>query len=273
MIKRNIAAHNAIAEKYESLHGEIFNDVEQARLRSKLAEAAGLIKAGNAELRALDLGCGSGNLTVHLLELGFHVTAADVSEKFLDSIKRRFSGAGRLETARLNGRDLSVFEDGRFNFTAAYSVLHHVPDYLAMTREMARVTGRGGVVFIDHELSPDYWEQEPEYAAFLKDSRRHEDAMPESSRFFRVSTYIRKVKQLLNPRYISEGDIHVWPDDHLDWPEMEKILAETGFEVMIEDYLLFRRGCPQEVYSRYEKLCNDERLLVASRSWINRGNI
>ena len=31
-IDRNIAVHNQVAEKYEALHGEIFNEVGQARL-------------------------------------------------------------------------------------------------------------------------------------------------------------------------------------------------------------------------------------------------
>ena len=263
-IRHNIQAHNRITETYESSHGEIFNTTEQERLRSQLSEAARLIKTGAAGPRALDMGCGSGNLTAHLLDLGFRVTAADVSEKFLKLVERRFSGTGRLETARLNGKDLSIFEDGRFDFTATYSVLHHVPDYLGIAREMARVTGRGGIVYLDHERSPDYWEHKPEYAAFLKDSRLNETAAPEFARFFRISTYINKAKQLLNPRYKSEGDIHVWPDDHVDWREIEKALKETGCSIPLrKDYLLFRRGCPPEVYRRYEKLCNDMRIMAA----------
>jgi len=263
-IKHNRAVHNAIAGTYESLHGEIFNDAEQARLRAALAQAAGLIKAGNCAPCALDFGCGSGNLTAHLLELGFQVTAADVSEKFLDIVKRRFSGTGRIETAKLNGRDLSAFEDGRFDFTATYSVLHHVPDYLALTREMVRVTGRGGIVYIDHEPSPDFWERKPEYERFVKESGCADPAKPSFSRFLRSSYYVHKAKELLNPRFKPEGDIHVWSDDHVDWREIEKILAETRCSIeLCKDYLLFRKGCPQETYDNYENHCNDMRFVTA----------
>lgn len=259
-------SYDCVAEDYERIHDEIFNIREQERLRAKLTEASLLLRTGKIPLTALDLGCGSGNLTAHLLELGFHVTAADISDQFLELVERKFSGTGRLKTARLNGKDLSMFESGRFDLTAAYSVLHHVPDYLGITRELVRVTGMGGILYLDHELSPDYWLQKPQYTAFLNDVRSKPPAVREFARFFRFSTYVNKVRQMINPRYISEGDIHVWPDDHIDWPEIEKILAEAGFKVhMREDYLLFRGGYSPSVYAKYEKLCNDVRLLVAGK--------
>jgi len=74
------------------------------------------------------------------------------------------------------------------------------------------------------------------------------------------------IKELWDSRYQIEGDIHVWPDDHVDWDGIKKILAAAGFEVlMLEDYLLYKRGCPIETYSRYERLCSDERLLAARK--------
>lgn len=266
-LKQNIRAHDRVAQDYEALHGEIFNPVEQARLRTKLAEAAALIRTPSGERRALDLGCGSGNLTAHLLELGLGVTAADVSGKFLELVQAKFAANSGLRTALLNGRDLAGFGNGAFDFTAAYSVLHHIPDYLRMVREMARVTARGGVLYIDHELNPSYWAGGPDYAGFSEECRRGAPAeAPGFSRFFKFVTYANKVRQLLNPRYMTEGDLHVWPDDHIDWDEIKKILADSGFEtVLLEDYLLYRRGCPTEAYAKYSAVCSDVRLLAARK--------
>ncbi len=264
-IKINARAHDRIANTYELSHGEIFNPVEQARLRSKLEEAAGKITAAAALGKALDLGCGSGNLTAHLLAMGFSVTAADVSRKFLQRLKARFGGEPRLETVLLNGLGLTAFPDGYFNFTAAYSVLHHVPDYLAMVREMARVTAKGGVLYIDHEVQPGYWHPGPEYAAFKKESAPPPNSPP-FSRFFRFSTYINKIRMLLDPRHIIEGDLHVWPDDHIEWDRVEQVFSGAGFETVLkEDYLLYRQGCREDIYLKYKDLCSDMRIFAARK--------
>ena len=118
------------AAVYEKSHHEIFNPIEQRRLYSTLREATNAVQTGSKPPAALDYGCGSGNLTRHLTELGFHVTAADVSDDFLSAIERKFSGTGMVKAIKLNGADLSDVPDARFDLVATYSVLHHVPDYL-----------------------------------------------------------------------------------------------------------------------------------------------
>src|SRR3954449_7666976 len=103
-IARNIAVHDRIARKYEARHGEIFNDVEQNRLRSALKAAKDAIRTDTRPLQAFDFGCGSGNLSSHLLALGFEVTAADVSPGFLSLVTSRYP---QVTSVLMNGRDLS----------------------------------------------------------------------------------------------------------------------------------------------------------------------
>src|SRR4051794_14653604 len=107
-IARNIAVHDRIARKYETRHWEIFNGVEQNRLRSALKAAKDAISTGARPPRAFDFGCGSGNLSSHLLALGFEVTAADVSPGFLSLIASRYPA---VTTVLMNGRDLSNIPD------------------------------------------------------------------------------------------------------------------------------------------------------------------
>ncbi len=51
------------AAAYERTHREIFNPVEQPRLRDALRRAIEAVQTGSKPLKALDYGCGSGNLT------------------------------------------------------------------------------------------------------------------------------------------------------------------------------------------------------------------
>ncbi len=262
-VERNVRAHDAIARRYDRIHGEIFNPVEQQRLHDHLERALAFVETDSHPGTALDFGCGSGNLTRHLLDLDLHVTAADVSPKFLRLVEATFGGVGRgLETVQLNGHDLSNLPDGRFDLVATYSVLHHVPDYLRIVEEMVRVTRPGGVIFLDHEVNEAYWQPGEEY-------RRFQQLVSGSQRWAKYTNpanYIGKIRRLLNPRYHPEGDIHVWPDDHIEWPAVRQRLEAQGCRVVLtEDYLLYKRGFPRDVYDRYKDLCADMRLLVARR--------
>jgi ubiquinone/menaquinone biosynthesis C-methylase UbiE len=256
-IARNIAIHDRIALKYEKRHDEIFNPREQARLGAVLADAKAAIESGRAPLRALDFGCGSGNLTGHLLRLGFEVTAADVSRSFLDLVAGRHPRAP-LATHRLNGRDLAEFAESTFDLVATYSVLHHIPDYLAALGEVARVTAPGGVVIVDHELNEEFWIGNPVFAQFQTEALR-----PDLGRFFRPANYYHKLRRLLDPRHTNEGDIHVWPDDHIEWSKIRGLLESLGFEVIRdEDYLLYRGRYRPEAYDRFVGRCTDTKVMI-----------
>lgn len=256
-VQRNIAIHNRVAKKYEQIHGEIFDDVEQSRLRSLLEQAVAEVRSGRDPLRALDMGCGSGNLTGHLLALGLEVTAADVAHGFLDLVGDRYR-SDRLRTFQLNGRDLGGLADASFDVVATYSVLHHIPDYLATCREMTRVTRPGGVIVIDHEPSPDSRSRDPELDQFRRTASRFD-----WRKYLTPMNYVHRLRRVFEPRYSNEGDIHVWPDDHVEWDKVSAELAAQGFEIVLQqDYLLYRKLYRPEVYEQYKDRCADTRVMV-----------
>lgn len=261
MIRHNIRLHDRLGIEYETIHGEIFNDVEQSRLRRELERATALVRR-DRDLAALDFGCGTGNVTSHLLDMGLKTVAADVSRRLVTIVAERHRPNPLLHTALLNGRDLMSFADDTFDLVTAYSVLHHIPDYLAAVNEMARVVRPGGVIFIDHEIPPGFWSFPAIYAeyrsAWEKPRRR--------KHWFRPSSYYLRLRRLLNPRLSSEGDIHVSPDDHIDWDAIKSTLEQASFRIVEEkDYLVYRKGCPREVYDRYAPLCDDSRQLLARK--------
>lgn len=256
-IRENIAVHDKIARKYEALHGEIFNPLEQERLHKALEAARDAIETGARRPKALDFGCGSGNLTRHLLNVGCEVIAADVSPGFLRLIEERFGGKP-VSTLLMNGSDLREIPDESFDFIATYSVLHHIPDYLAAVAELGRVCKRGGVIMIDHEQNEAYWSAEPVYQEFQKAA-----FLADWGKYLRPSNYVHKLRRLLNPRHTNEGDIHVFADDHIEWPRIREVLEGQEFNAIIEeDYLLYRRLYRRKVYDRYVGRCTDTKMMV-----------
>jgi ubiquinone/menaquinone biosynthesis C-methylase UbiE len=208
-IARNIEIHDRVAHKYDAIHGEIFNTVEQARLGEVLSRARDAVRTRARGRDALDFGCGSGNLTKHLLKLGMKVTAADVSRGFLDLVANRYP---EVTTHWMENGDSSALANDSFDLIATYSVLHHIPDYLAACAELARICRPGGVVLIDHEPSDGFWRGSDVYDEFRKAALKMD-----WRKYLTPENYWHRFRRLFNPRHSNEGDIHVWPDDHVQW--------------------------------------------------------
>lgn len=122
-------------------------------------KASILLKAlsgiGNpAEMKLLDVGCGTGLVHPYLAGHVRELHGVDVSEKSLSVARENNSGA-RL--ASYDGSRLP-YEDGEFDCAYAICVLHHVPvpQWQPFMDELARVIKRRGmVVVIEHNpLNP-----------------------------------------------------------------------------------------------------------------------
>jgi glycosyltransferase involved in cell wall biosynthesis len=256
----NKAAHNANYRKYAMSHPDIFNDVEQRRLSGLIAE----IRSELAEPApaALDFGCGSGNITDHLITAGFRVTSADVAENFLKLVAENHKLNPSHETCLLTG-DIDVDLSGRkFDVICMYSVLHHIPDYLLALKSLAAKVSSGGILFIDHESSPSFWAD-----SHIRDELDAKYGISQGisnlKKLIKFSWYINKYKMLRNPRYQPDGDIHVWPDDHIEWDLIESLMTELGFQVIcLNDYLNFKPYYKMFDYESYSSKISDMRCMI-----------
>ena len=284
VIAYNRSVHDRVAPEYDQRHAEIFNPTEQKRIRAAIEQAVGQIKIRTEAPLVLDFGSGTGNLTHHFLESQTGVVAADVSSGSLEQVTRRLGSTGRLETMVLNGRDLSNIEDSTFDLVATYSVLHHIPDYLRIIDEFVRVLKTGGVVYIDHEACPSYWEVNDLYLGYLEELGEPFrqtyllDLGIFDSKKGRVSNLVAQMKRelargkwtgtlLRKFRLIyDEGDIHNTREDHIAWEDVKARLSESC-EVLIEkDYLVCREaGDPPPVWTQWRDRSVDMRMIVARK--------
>jgi ubiquinone/menaquinone biosynthesis C-methylase UbiE len=274
-VLHNKLIHDAVADQYERIHTEIYNPIEQARIASVLAEAISLTSASDAPPVVLDFGAGTGNLTGHLLQLGAKVIAADVSQKSLAALREKYSAANRLELIELNGIDLSNLADDSVDMVATYSVLHHVPDYLGVVGEFVRVVKPGGIIYIDHESAPCVW---------LEDYEGYDAYKDYSAQLLKVygpslsQKIVRKLtnlfsynawKRLVDRKFYglnSEGDIHVFKDDHIEWDRIENILLGQCGLITRQDYLVCREMAPSApLHKQYDGKCVDMRLMVVKK--------
>jgi SAM-dependent methyltransferase len=273
LIEQSVQSYAKHHETYDGNHPEIFNEIEQARLRDSLRRVVS--EAEVAQPRALDLGAGSGNVTAHLLDLGARVTAAEVSPHFIELLEQRFGDA--VETVHINGVDLEGLPASTFDLVTLYSVLHHIPDYLAIVDEIARVLRPGGLVYFDHEVNEEYWRPDGGWAEFRRAADEHRRLQgglwnPHRRRWQRLlipRNYSRALHHRRDPEYMMrrEGDIHVTPDDHIEWPKLAERVQAAGMSVVRSvDYLNYNADYPIEVWERFrDRGCTNMRYLVARR--------
>lgn len=145
VVKANIDLGQKEAKYYDKIHSEIFNKYEQERLKSGLKKAVSKITSGSK--KALDIGAGTGNITSKLLDMGFEVTAVDVSKDYLAVLKKKCPEANII----CKEIDKVDFEKESFDMITTYSVLHHFPDYLKIVSKACRWLKKNGIIYLDHE--------------------------------------------------------------------------------------------------------------------------
>lgn len=134
------------------------------------ALAGGLIEFAEVAAgdRVLDVGCGTGQLTVALGELvgAGRVAALDPSAEAVEVCRARVPGAD----VRIGSAESLPFDAGSFDAALAQLVINLVGDPPAAVSEMARVVRPGGVVaacFWDDERMPllrSFWDAAAEVA-------------------------------------------------------------------------------------------------------------
>ena len=86
----NVAVHRFEAKYYELVHPEVYNRYEQKRIDSILEMVDKLVTDNHVHTKkALDFGAGTGNLTVNLLQMGYDVTAIDISEEMCKILEKK----------------------------------------------------------------------------------------------------------------------------------------------------------------------------------------
>jgi SAM-dependent methyltransferase len=101
--------------------------------------------------RCLDFGCGAGRLSQALAEKFERVDGVDISETMIELARKSNRYADRC-TFHLNTEpDLSLFDDGTFDFVFTMIVLqHNTPDVAeGYIRELVRILARDGVAVFD----------------------------------------------------------------------------------------------------------------------------
>ena len=249
----NIAVHRFEAANYELLHPEVYSREEQQRINSTLRIAEQLI-AENKH-RVLDFGAGTGNLTGKLLKMGYTVTAVDISTEMCSVMARKYPA--HLKTKKLVIINSSIeeadFEKECFDLITCYSVLHHLPNYESILRKLLVFLRKGGVIYLDHEASPAYWNREKNSAADLAKSLYfHSNPILNALYFSMTGVAVPSIDYTLSDYWHKKEH----PIDHRS---IERIFEEENFVFLNRtDYHSKGTWIPNPIFYVYRYLCEPE---------------
>ena len=133
-------------------------DVNRRFVEDLLAQCPEAATCEPATLDVLDIGAGTALIPIELCRRspGPRVTAIDLAASMLDLGKGNIEVANLRDRIRLDLIDAKQlpYADGEFALVISNSIVHHIPEPLAVLRESLRVLIPGGLLFIRDLLRP-----------------------------------------------------------------------------------------------------------------------
>jgi SAM-dependent methyltransferase len=173
----------------------------------------------------LDFGCGMGEESVYFSKLGARVTAIDISEVGIASLRRR-AARHRLDIRALEMRaDRTDFADASFDRIHGLGILHHIGIDVGL-QEVARLLRPGGT------------------GVFL-------EPMGDSPSVEAVKAWLMK-----HGRFLAEYDRVTAHERNLTWREVERVLRRFPGAVFFPYHLLYRakRFLPTRAFDAVRRL-------------------
>jgi len=154
VIAANIEVHRVEAPHYDALHFEERNFFERGRRRRALAIVERELGDRNRTLTALDVGCGTGKMSLMLADAGFEVTALDLSFDMLAVFRERLRHEKLDVRPKLVCADMFSFLAGcrhKFDLVVFCGTLHHVREVSESLKLAVERLNEGGIILITHE--------------------------------------------------------------------------------------------------------------------------
>lgn len=125
---------------YETPLGKFVDSLETREIISLLHPTKGM--------NVLDAGCGTGNYSIKLARLGCLVTGVDVSEKMLDTARKKAKGAGHAISFINSNIESLPFASEQFDAVVSVVALEFVENQQKAFDELFRVVQKGGKIVV-----------------------------------------------------------------------------------------------------------------------------
>lgn len=117
-------------------------------IADRLRRALELLAVREKGLRAVDAGCGAGQMVAALAERGYRVSGFDISRNMVSASQELLAQRGlQGEVAQANGEELP-YDDGSFDVVSALGYIEYFPSPAKAVAELARIAAPGAELVI-----------------------------------------------------------------------------------------------------------------------------
>ena len=152
MKTENVEAQEYFSSKASQYYSEHYEDINsKTRYPSLYLRHQYVLKmVEQKDGKALDIGCGSGAMVRDLLDRGYTITAADISQDMLDATSKTVSDHPRKEGVTYTLQDIEKMNlsSETFDLIICTGVIEYLKTDDNAIKELARVLKPGGVAFI-----------------------------------------------------------------------------------------------------------------------------
>ncbi|MZH03140.1 MAG: methyltransferase domain-containing protein, partial [Nitrospinae bacterium] len=150
VLEENKRVHALENRLYLSRHPEQTNFFQNAILEKAVDKACVTLKPGG---KVLDLGCGTGYLSLGFLSKGYHVTGLDLSEEMLqafeESIPENMKSRARLVVG--DAEEFLLQNQDEYDVIVLSAILHHLFDYESVLRQICSRLSSGKMLLVFFE--------------------------------------------------------------------------------------------------------------------------
>lgn len=153
VIEQNVKVHAEEAPIYETIHPQLFNWYHTKKSWSDITYIFNLLDS-ESETRVLDLGCGTGFLTMKAQKWPKpHITAVDLSAEMLSELRRKIVSSKKERIILINKEALTFLRSNtiQYDLIMTSAFLHHLVDFKESLEVVLTHLKPGGVLYIAYE--------------------------------------------------------------------------------------------------------------------------
>lgn len=234
-----ISASRENREMYDSMELKDYIDgaphLKHKKLRKLYIEFANKIVANSKKNNnsVLDIGAGEGTTTNCFLSLGSKVTAVDISQNQLDSLKKRcFQYGDKLQVICEDVND-TVKRNEQYDIITINSFLHHIPNYCNLLQQASNLLKQNGQIFTWQD--PIRYDTLNKFTSLFSKIAYFSWRIRKGDIIAGIKRRIRRSKGVYLDNVYDNAEYHVTRNG-VDQDAIQKLFKDMGFNVEIIEY-------------------------------------